>query len=619
MARFEEQQLGEIRSRLDIVSFIGRYVALKPAGRSFLGLCPFHQEKTPSFNVHREKQFFHCFGCKESGDIFDFAMKHEHLSFPEAVERLAQEAGVKLEERSPSESRAETERREKEAAYFRANTIAAEYFAQSLRAPQAKGAVAYLQKRGITGKMAKHFFLGYSPSQWDGLLQYLHQQGITAQAAVTAGLAVQREGREPFDLFRNRVMFPITDLRGRIIAFGGRSVTGDNPKYLNTPQTDFFSKREHLYGLTQARSAARRDGFVIVCEGYTDVIALAQYGIDNAVASLGTAFTSEQARILSRLSDEVVLAFDGDTAGRSATDRGLDLLRDAGLSVRVAVLPEGQDPDTFVRAKGREGFLRQLESAMSLTEYKIEEALTTADLFSVEGRAQAVDAVLPVLASVKSPVAREAYIAQIASRVGSTSQAVVDALAQFLGRDSRRTGDRHRIERSRYTTIDPSQGERVGPTRQAHRVTSSRGPRQGRVAALDERTMLRILVQEPEHIGRVHTILGERPFTTDDHNLLFAALHQVAAGHTRLEELSPQIGAAIHELLSWEPAVVLEIDTYIERLWEQQMSRKLHRLEVELARLPERDENAYAEHVGSLLLAYKRLRQAIRRHSTTSR
>lgn len=616
MARFADEHIAEIRSRLDIVSYIGRYVSLKPSGRNFLGLCPFHQEKTPSFNVNRERQFFHCFGCNEGGDIFTFVMKHENLTFPEAAERLAQEAGVKLPDTRPHRSEAEERLREQEAAYIRANTIAAKYFSASLRSPAARAANQYLRQRGISAAVAQQFGIGYAPNSWHGLLGHLKELGVDGEAAVAAGLAGKREGRAPYDLFRHRIMFPITDLRGRIIAFGGRSVTGEQPKYLNTPQTPFFSKREHLYGLTQAKAAVRQQGFVIVCEGYTDVIALAQTGIGNAVASLGTAFTKEQARILKRLTTDVILAFDGDTAGRSAADRGLDLLHDEGLTVRVALLPEGHDPDSYIRAHGSEAFLNQIQSAMSLTEFKIEEALRSFDLLTVDGRAKAVDATLPVLAGVKSPVAKEAYVAQIASRVGSSSRAVFAALEQFLHPGSRRTGDRHRIERSRYTTIDPPVRGRESQRRPATASDPLQPALQGRVPTLEERTVLWILVHQPEQIEKVYTTLGKSPFTLPDHNALFGALRMVANGSTDFGSLAPTMVAAIEELRSWEPAVVLDLDTYLESLWVEQMRRRLHHLEVELTRLPERDENAYAEHVGSLLLAYKRIRQAIRSHGT---
>ena len=609
MARYAEEHLADILARRDIVSYIGRYVALKPSGRNFLGLCPFHQEKTPSFSVHRERQFFHCFGCKESGDIFSFVMKYEGLTFPEAVRKLAQEAGVNLPQSSGNRSAGEVRARQKEAECIRANTIAAEYFLHAWRSPAARAAEQYLKTRGIDTATVQLFQIGYAPNRRDGLLRHLKAHGISEEIALDAGLASQRDGRAPYDLFRNRIMFPITDLRGRIVAFGGRALGDVQPKYLNTPQTQLFSKREHLYGLVQARAAVRQQGYVIVCEGYTDVIALAQAGIGNAVASLGTAFTKEQARTLKRLTTEVILAFDGDTAGRTAADRGLDILREEGLAVRVALLPQGQDPDSFVRAHGPEAFLAQLEAAMSLTEFKIEEALGAFDLGSVDGRAGAVEATLPILAGVTSPVAREAYVARIASRVGTSSRAVFAALEQFLQRTGRRTGDRHRIERSRYTTIDsPVRGR---DRRSAAEHEKLPGLPQQDTAVSEERTVLWLLLRQPEQIEKVYATLGESPFVRGEHNALFKALRLLANGDLTEAELAPDIAAALHELRSWEPVIVLDLSTYVRRLWEGQMRRNLRRMEVELTRLPERDGKAYAEHVGRLLLAYKRLRQTI--------
>lgn len=616
MARFEAEQLDEIRSRVDIVDFIGRTITLKPSGSNFLGLCPFHQEKTPSFNVHRERQFFHCFGCKESGDIFEFVMKHERLSFPEAVQRLALEAGVTLQ--VATESPEQAKQRKRENLYLEVNAAATKFFSHTLSTPEAKGAVAYLKKRGIDGRMARHFQLGFSPNRWRGLLDYLSEHGFSTQAVVAAGLAVQRDGKEPFDLFRNRVMFPITDSRGQVVGFGGRSLHGDNPKYINTPQTQLFSKREHLYGLPQARAAARQTGVLIVCEGYTDVIALAQYGIENAVASLGTAFTSEQARTLSRWAQEVVLAFDADLAGRSAADRGLDLLTEAGLQVKVAMLPDGGDPDTFIRAQGKEAFLQVLQNALSLTEYKIEEALRPDLVGTVDGMARAVQSVLPILASIESAVAREAYVQQISERIGSSPEAIFLELDHFFSRSGRRTGARHRIEISRYTTTDSKKRPDASPNRAVapSRSVKLTAAQPGQNTVLDEKTLLWILLKQPEHIDKVYASLGERPFQVIEHNTLLMSLRNKHLGGHTSETDPPEIAAAINDLHSWEPAVVLDADTYIERLFEQKMRRRLRRLEVELTRLPERDENAYAEQVGSLLLAYKRLRQAVRRRST---
>jgi len=311
-----------------------------------------------------------------------------------------------------------------------------------------------------------------------------------------------------------------------------------------------------------------------------------------------------------------VLAFDADPAGRSATERGLDMLAAAGLRVRVAVLPEGEDPDSFVRAHGREAFLRRIESALPLTEYKIDEVLRTADLATVEGRAQAVEALLPVLAGVTSPVAREGYIEEVARRVGSTPQAVAAALAQFFRRSGRRTADRHRIERSRYTTIDRVPGSTVTARRVVAPTQRPAARPAARVAVADERTVLWILCHEPEQIDKVYALLGDRPFFLDAHNALFTALYRLSRGYVDYQELSPEIVAALEELKAWEPRIVLPLETYVDRLWEQHMRRKLYHLEGELGRLPESDEKAYAERIGSLLLAYRRLWQAVRRHGT---
>lgn len=630
MARFEQTHIDEIRDRIDLVNFIGRYVQLKSSGRNHIGLCPFHQEKTPSFHVHRERKFFHCFGCQENGDVFAFVMKYDGLTFPEAVERLAAEAGVTLPKHGNVKGL--KEKRRKESLYYRAYELATRFYNHTLTTPQAKQAITYIRQRGMQRAMIERFHIGFAPARWDGLLRYLEKQGLKQADIVRVGLAVQRDDRKPYDMFRNRLMFPITDGRGRVVGFGGRALQDVEPKYINTPQTELFSKREHLYGLAQARPSARRAGFVIVCEGYTDVIALAQHGVENAVASLGTAFTEEQAALLRRISDEVILAFDADGAGRAATERGLDVLQDAGLGVRVTMLPEGLDPDAFLQSHGIEALQQLFDNALPLTEYRIEMALQSADMYSVEGRAKAVEQIVPILAQVPSAVAQEGYIEKIAREIGSSVRAVEAELARFRQRGAGRTNIRHRNAASRYTTKDALRQRKPAPQPPSPpqpnlknvlgfsqpEVDSNIGEQA--IDLLDERVVLWILNKEPAHIDKVYTILGEKPFRLKLHNELFAAMRgqllDGAEGGTH--NSPPHIVAAVNDLKSWEPSVVLDLEHYIDRLWERQMRRNLRRLEARLTRLPERDEYAYAEHVGSLLLCYKRFRQAIREYRATS-
>lgn len=617
MARFSERQLDEIRRRVDIVDVVGRYVSLKKSGRNWIGLCPFHQERTPSFTVRQDRQLFHCFGCKEGGDLFAFVMKIERIEFPEAVERLAALAGVRLEQEVVSS--AEAERRRALQRLYEVNRMAAEYFAACLKEPEGQVARQYLSERGIRRETAERYGLGYAPRGWRRLLEAMAAKGVSAEELVRAGLAAKKaDGTGAYDLFRHRLMFPIYDTRGRVVGFGGRALSpAQKAKYINTPQTEIFSKGEHLYGLYQAREAGRRAGRLILCEGYTDVTALAQAGVLEAAASLGTAFTAEQAALLRRWVDEVIIAFDADTAGRSAADRGIDLLVSAGLRVRVLVLPEGEDPDSYVRKHGGAEFRSLLEKALTFTDYRIEEAFRAGNVEDVEGRLAIVQALLPVLSEMESPVAFEAYTTRVAERLGVSVAALVAEVRRFQAKNAGGRKSRHRIVPARHTitdsdkhgTVEESGGERRA-ARNGERATPSPSP--GLIK--DERTLLYIVAQNPEYVERVEAALGEEPFVVEKHNRLFRTFKEQRERRPEGEgKNTASLDARFVEALGeWRPLAVLDVDSYIRRVWERRMAYHLQKLETQLARLSERDGNAYVVHVGGLLQQYKQLRRAVR-------
>ncbi len=619
MARFDHRQLEEIRQRADLAAIVARYVTLKRSGRNFVGLCPFHQEKTPSFHVHSDRQFYYCFGCKESGDVFAFLMHMERISFPEAVERLAEEVGVELQksELSPEERR----RQEKIERIIHINQIAARYFQQCLGEPGGRAARTYLEKRGIDAATQKRFAIGYAPPGWRDLLAALEEQGVTSEEAVEAGLAVKREGKAPFDIFRHRIMFPILDVHGRVVGFGGRALDpSEKAKYINTPQTIAYSKSEHLFGLYQAREGARRTGRLIVCEGYTDVTALSQAGVTNVVASLGTAFTAEHAELLSRWAKEVVLAFDADAAGRAAAEHSLEHLVQKGLQVRIAVLPEGEDPDSLVRSKGVQAFKEIVASALTLLDYKIERAFESRKVDDIEGRLTVVRAVLPILADIDSPVAQEAYVELVAERLDISRAALVAELRRFQSRAGRTKSTPHRNPAARHIKTDAakySRGKRVQHDRSA--AADAVGMQQWlSEAALirDEQRLLYILLKKPAAVKLIEAELGTEPFLVGKHNQLFQVIKKQAEGdENALIGEAPELLKTLRELESWNPVVLPDVGTYIQRVWEWRMRFRLRCLEKELARLSERDESAYAENIGSLLLEYKRLRQTVRGRS----
>jgi DNA primase len=368
MARVGQDKIEEVRSRADIVEIIGAHVRLKRAGRNFVGLCPFHNEKTPSFTVSAERGFFHCFGCGAGGTAFDFVMRIEGLTFPEALQSLARRYGITLPERGEGAGVAAGERD----AWFLANQTAAEFFAHVLwNTEDGKPARDYLKSRGITTDTARAFMLGFAPARPANLAGTLQKRGLM-EAAVKLGL-VRRDGANVHDMFRTRVMFPIRDAQGRVIAFGGRVLDDRLPKYMNSTESPVYSKARALYGIYEARQTLARSDRAIVVEGYIDAIALWQAGFKETVASLGTSLTVDQLRLLSRYTRNVIACFDGDDAGRKASLRALEVFLAAGLLGKGAFIPAGFDPDTLVRDRGAQALRELLENAELLVDFFVKE------------------------------------------------------------------------------------------------------------------------------------------------------------------------------------------------------------------------------------------------------
>lgn len=369
--RFDQGAIREIHARIDIASFIGSYVSLHKRGNDMVGLCPFHLEKTPSFHVHPDKGFFKCFGCGAGGDVITFVSKLENLSFTDAVRMLAQRAGVELEPENPQAARSRSEKE----AIFEANQIAVAFFERMLRDAPGAAARAYCERRGISQASIEKFHLGYAPDQWHALSEELRRSNVDLDVAVKAGL-LKRSERGYYDFYRDRLIVPTYSTTGEPIAFGGRALGDAEPKYLNTSTTPVYTKGRHLFALNVARRAASRDQTIIVVEGYLDCIALHQAGFENAVASLGTSFTEEQAKELRKYADGIYLCFDGDTAGDAAAGKAIEItahvVEHAGAGVRIVALPPGADPDSFVREHGAEAFRGLLEAAKPAIEVRLE-------------------------------------------------------------------------------------------------------------------------------------------------------------------------------------------------------------------------------------------------------
>lgn len=416
--------VADVLSRTDIVELIGGYLPLSKAGRSLKALCPFHQEKTPSFMVNPDRQIFHCFGCGEGGDAARFLMRREGFSFPEAVEFLAQRAGIPL----PRRRGGGREQEDGRLRLYEIQRAASEYFRQGLQGAAGEAARAALAARGIHPETVDRFLLGYAPEAWEGLVRFLTQRGFPARLMEAGGLVVPRPGGNGhYDRFRDRLMIPIQDPAGKILGFGGRAFGTQEPKYLNSPETPIYRKGHHLFGLPVAARALREGGRAIVVEGYFDCIALQQAGIGEAVGVLGTALTREQALLLRRYVDRVILVFDPDRAGQEAAWRGLELAMEVGLEASVVTLPEGTDPDAFVRKEGAESFRALLEAARDVVDFVLTGGKGRG---GGEGSARSTERILGVLARLPDGIRRTRYVQKLAERLGVPEQAVLADLAR---------------------------------------------------------------------------------------------------------------------------------------------------------------------------------------------
>ncbi|MBI4212404.1 MAG: DNA primase [Deltaproteobacteria bacterium] len=427
---FPKSFLNELRERLPIASYIQERIPLKRAGRNFKGVCPFHQEKTPSFMVSDDKAMYHCFGCGEGGDIIRFCMHFEGLSFPEAVKYLAGRAGMKLPELDAKAHAKELEHEKNKKWCLRLNEIARDYFVVCLAKPVGKGCRDYLEKRGVEPKKITQHFLGFADKEWDGLVRHLQKKGAPLSLASEIGLLRRKDNGDYFDFFRNRLIFPILSPRGEVMAFGGRALEDGEPaKYLNSPDSVLYHKSNAVYGLYEAQGAIRNRDQVIVVEGYMDVLSLMQAGVENVVAPLGTALTEGHVRLLSRYTKHITLVLDGDEAGGRAMARALPLFLDVGLSPRAAMLPKGEDPDTFVKKFGGAAFEEMMSKATTLFEFFIDWTVAKTASDTV-GRVEATQQILPLIARVKDSVEQSMYLKKLAERLRVDLQVLEKALRE---------------------------------------------------------------------------------------------------------------------------------------------------------------------------------------------
>jgi DNA primase len=441
---FPEELIRRIRQESDLVGLVSQYVSLKKSGQNYVGLCPFHSEKTPSFVVSPTKQVFHCFGCHVGGDALGFLMKIEGRAFPEAVRFLGEKLGIKLPSRK--EAAPDPKQDEERQALYKIHEEAMEHFHKTLLSnPQARSARDYLIRRGIRPETIEAFRLGFALPSWDALQTSLAKAGWTASQLEQAGLVLPRDENRPgskgfYDRFRNRLIFPIWDLQGRVCAFGGR-VLGqeDGPKYLNSPETPIFSKGKQLYAMEKAREFVNKSGYLVVVEGYFDAITAHQSGIRTVVATLGTALTDSHLQLIKRFAPKVKLIFDSDTAGIRATLRAADVIIPSGLPADAVLLPEGQDPDSFIQAQGAGAFVGLLTQGIKLMDFAIEQCMASPDIRTIDGKLRIIETVLPTIQKISNPIERKYYLKKLAEVLDVNEQdlLVEPAVRRTAGPDSK--------------------------------------------------------------------------------------------------------------------------------------------------------------------------------------
>ena len=491
--QISEEILEKIKSQNDIVDVISERVRLKKAGRNFTGLCPFHNEKTPSFSVSQEKQIYKCFGCGEAGNVISFVMKEKNLPFIEAVKYLANRANIPLEMNNGEKSQSA----KKKDLLYRINVEAAKFFFSNLMNNQ--NAKEYFLNRGIKEETIKKFGLGFANDSWNSLMFYLRKKGINDTLLEEAGLiSVNKEKGRKYDRFRNRVMFPVFDYQGKVIGFGGRVLDDSKPKYLNSPETLVFQKGTNLYGLNFALKHNMSERYFVIVEGYMDLISLHQYGITNVVASLGTALTINQARLLKRYADKVIISYDADMAGQMATLRGLEILRTAGFDVRVLNIPQGKDPDEYVRSNGKEAFLKLINSAEPLIDYRMKKAEEGIDFKNSQSLILYAKRIMEIISDL-DPVEKDVYIKKASENTGIKEQTLYDILKSKM-KDNRENNFRNNKEEDGSKLyVEP-----------------------GFLKA--ERAILKIMLENSEYLQYIEERISENDFILLEHKEIFTVI-----------------------------------------------------------------------------------------------
>lgn len=558
----------QLTAQCDIEDIVRSYVPLKRAGRTAKALCPFHSEKTPSFVVYPENQSFYCFGCGKGGDVIRFVMEAEHLDYPEAVRFLASRAGMTVPEDGDDGASVRKMR------VYEINREAARFFHKCLKSPAGQAGYRYLRERGLSDHTIVTYGLGFAPDSWDSLRNFLQKKGFSREEMIDAAVLLQGKGGHCYDKFRNRVMFPIIDLRGNVIGFGGRVMDDSKPKYLNTDDTPVFKKSRNLFSLNFAKGET--NGKLILAEGYMDVISIYAAGFHNVVATLGTALTEEQARLMSKYAKEIILAYDSDGPGQAATHRAINILSDAGLSARVLHMEGAKDPDEYIKKFGAKRFEILLDGAGDATTHELEAVRKTLDLKTPEGRIEYLKRAVNILADIRNPLSREVYAASVAKDAGISAESV-NAQAITVMKKKRRqeeTQEWRDIEMNREMVRD-----RINPEK-AQNIR----------AATAEEGILSYMLRHPDECGRILEAVADDDFVTTYDKRVLGAMRTLHEEHaditltTLSTLLSPEEASGVARILarsSEAPVTAAMVEDYIRTLAEER--QKLSKDEVSAA------------------------------------
>lgn len=494
----------ELKYKTDIVSLISGYRTLTRAGHNLKCLCPFHNEKTPSLVVYPETQSFYCFGCGAGGDAVSFVMKMENLDYMEAVKLLAQRAGMAVPEDGIDDESARHKMR-----LLEQNREAARFFHACLKSNEGRQALAYLKGRGLSDATIKKFGLGYAPASWDRLKNHLHKKGFTEREMLDGYLVTNRKNNSTYDIFRNRIIFPVIDIRGNVIAFGGRVMDDSKPKYLNTADTPVFKKSRNLFALNIAKSTKRKN--LILAEGYMDIIALHQAGFDNAVATLGTALTSEQANMISRYAEETVISYDTDEAGRKASARAIEIFDQLAVKVRVLSYDGAKDPDEYIKKFGSKRFEMLLDGSSNATEYQLASLASGFDLSQNDGKVSFLREAVKVFASISDRIERDLYITQTAQKLSVSKEAIVLQTEDLIKRKARSSQRKENKNMPAVAALGVH--GKHDPERAQHLK-----------AAVAEERLIMLLMANPDYMGYVDERIEPSQFVTDSGRRIYATV-----------------------------------------------------------------------------------------------